>query len=47
MAGKAECMCVDVGGVCIDCLVMEEAGLLRKLKASTILSDPSKGSWAA
>ncbi len=43
MAAKAKRICVDVGGTFTDCLVMDEAGLLQKFKASTTPSDPSIG----
>ncbi len=43
MSVKAKRICVDVGGTFTDCLVMDEAGLLQKFKASTTPSEPSVG----
>ena len=43
MSKKTKRVCVDVGGTFTDCLVMDEAGLLHKFKASTTPSDPSIG----
>lgn len=43
MSARAKRICVDVGGTFTDCLVMDEAGLLQKFKASTTPSDPSIG----
>jgi N-methylhydantoinase A len=43
MSARTKRICVDVGGTFTDCLVMDEAGLLHKFKASTTPSDPSIG----
>jgi N-methylhydantoinase A len=43
MSARTKRICVDVGGTFTDCLVMDEAGLLQKFKASTTPSDPSIG----
>jgi N-methylhydantoinase A len=43
MSAKPTRICVDVGGTFTDCLVMDEAGLLQKFKASTTPGDPSIG----